>query len=54
MIANNIKNVLKSTNLDIKYKYIGKVRDMYFTDDKSILISTDRPSAFDRSLGFIP
>lgn len=54
IIANNIKNVLKSTNLDIKNKYIGKVRDMYFTDDKSILISTDRQSAFDRSLGFIP
>ncbi|MFV9931296.1 MAG: hypothetical protein AB8V18_07270 [Francisella endosymbiont of Hyalomma asiaticum] len=42
IIANNIKNVLKSTNLDIKNKYIGKVRDMYFTNDKSILISTDR------------
>ncbi|MED7818687.1 MULTISPECIES: phosphoribosylaminoimidazolesuccinocarboxamide synthase [unclassified Francisella] len=54
IIANNIKNVLKSTNLDIKNKYTGKVRDMYFTDDKSILISTDRQSAFDRSLGFIP
>ncbi|MBK2356059.1 phosphoribosylaminoimidazolesuccinocarboxamide synthase [Francisella hispaniensis] len=54
IIANNIKNVLKSTNLDIKNKYTGKVRDMYFTGDKSILISTDRQSAFDRSLGFIP
>jgi fusion protein PurCD len=54
IIVNNIKNVLKSTNLDIKDKYTGKVRDMYFTDDKSILISTDRQSAFDRSLGFIP
>ncbi|QIV94816.1 phosphoribosylaminoimidazolesuccinocarboxamide synthase [Allofrancisella frigidaquae] len=54
IIINNIKNVLKSTNLDIKDKYIGKVRDMYFADDKSILISTDRQSAFDRSLGFIP
>lgn len=54
IIINNIKNVLKSTNLDIKDKYTGKVRDMYFTNDKSILISTDRQSAFDRSLGFIP
>lgn len=54
IIVNNIKNVLKSTNLDIKDKYTGKVRDMYFTDDRSILISTDRQSAFDRSLGFIP
>ncbi len=54
IIINNIKNVLKNTNLYIKDKYIGKVRDMYFVDDKSILISTDRQSAFDRSLGFIP
>lgn len=54
IIINNIQNVLKSTDLDIKDKYTGKVRDMYFTDDKSILISTDRQSAFDRSLGFIP
>ncbi|API86246.1 phosphoribosylamine--glycine ligase [Francisella uliginis] len=54
IIVNNIRNVLKSTNLDIKDKYTGKVRDMYFTDDRSILISTDRQSAFDRSLGFIP
>ncbi len=54
IIINNIKNVLKNTNLDIKDKYIGKVRDMYFVGDKSILVSTDRQSAFDRSLGFIP
>ncbi|AJI55878.1 phosphoribosylamine--glycine ligase [Francisella philomiragia] len=54
IIINNIQNVLKATDLNIKDKYIGKVRDMYFTDDKSILISTDRQSAFDRSLGFIP
>ncbi|MFT4693718.1 MAG: fusion protein PurCD [Francisella sp.] len=54
IIINNIKNVLKNTNLDIKDKYVGKVRDMYFVGDKSILVSTDRQSAFDRSLGFIP
>ena len=40
-------------------KYTGKVRDMYFTThqvhgDISILISTDRQSAFDRLLGSIP
>ncbi|MDE4972194.1 phosphoribosylamine--glycine ligase, partial [Francisella tularensis subsp. holarctica] len=49
-----MKYCLISTNLDIKNKYICKVRDIYFTDDKSILISTDRQSSFDRSLGFIP
>ena len=54
IIINNMKNILKTTSLDIKDKYVGKVRDMYFTNDKSILVSTDRQSAFDRSLGFIP
>ena len=49
IIENNIKNVLKSTNLDIKDKYTGKVRDIYFTDDKSILISTDIFSIFTNS-----
>ena len=54
IIINNMKNILKTTSLDIKDKYVGKVRDMYFTNNKSILVSTDRQSAFDRSLGFIP
>ena len=54
VIIDNIENILKNTNLDIKNKYIGKVRDMYFDGDISILVSTDRQSAFDRSLGFIP
>lgn len=32
----------------------GKVRDIYLHDDKRILITTDRQSAFDRILGAIP
>ena len=32
----------------------GKVRDMYLLDDKRILITTDRQSAFDHILGAIP
>ena len=32
----------------------GKVRDMYLLEDKRILITTDRQSAFDRVLGTIP
>lgn len=32
----------------------GKVRDIYRVDDKRVLISTDRVSAFDRVLGAIP
>ena len=54
IIIKNINNVIKSTHFNVGKKYSGKVRDMYFTDDKCILVSTDRQSAFDRSLGFIP
>jgi phosphoribosylaminoimidazole-succinocarboxamide synthase len=32
----------------------GKVRDIYTLDDKRLLITTDRISAFDRILGLIP
>jgi phosphoribosylaminoimidazole-succinocarboxamide synthase len=32
----------------------GKVRDLYSCDEKLILVSTDRQSAFDRMLGCIP
>src|SRR5690606_9876714 len=32
----------------------GKVRDIYSQEDKRILITTDRVSAFDRILGLIP
>jgi phosphoribosylaminoimidazole-succinocarboxamide synthase len=35
-------------------KYQGKVRDFYIYKDKRILITTDRQSAFDVNLGFIP
>lgn len=47
--------VLKSINLPISNKkYQGKVRDYYRLKEKRILITTDRISAFDRVLGFIP
>ena len=32
----------------------GKVRDIYLADDRRVLITTDRVSAFDRVLGAIP
>jgi len=35
-------------------KHQGKVRDFYIKDDKRILITTDRQSAFDVVLGCIP
>lgn len=47
--------VIKTVNLKgLGKKYSGKVRDYYITGDKRILITTDRISAFDRVLDFIP
>lgn len=48
-------NILKETNFkNLGEKHIGKVRDVYVQNDKIILISTDRYSAFDRNLALIP
>jgi len=48
-------NILEKTNFkNLGEKYIGKVRDVYNQEDKVILISTDRYSAFDRNLALIP
>ncbi len=48
-------NILEKTNFkNLGEKYIGKVRDVYSQNDKVILISTDRYSAFDRNLALIP
>ncbi len=48
-------NVLKTVNLKgFGEKYSGKVRDWYIVNNKRILITTDRISAFDRILGYIP
>lgn len=47
--------VLKTVNLaGFGRKYQGKVRDYYLADGKRILVTTDRISAFDRVLGYIP
>jgi len=48
-------NILRTVNLpNYGKKYHGKVRDYYIFDSKRILITTDRISAFDRVLGYIP
>lgn len=48
-------NLLKTVNLKgLGKKHIGKVRDFYVVGDKLILITTDRISAFDKVLGYIP
>lgn len=47
--------ILKTVNLKkIGKKYQGKVRDYYILKNKRIIISTDRISAFDRVLDYIP
>lgn len=47
--------VLKTINIkNLGKKYQGKVRDFYIKDNKRILITTDRQSAFDVILGNIP
>ena len=55
IIEKNVNNVLTETNFQgLGEKKSGKVRDTYLTDDKIILITTDRQSAFDRILASIP
>lgn len=47
--------VLKKVDLKgLGKKYSGKVRDFYILGDKRILVTTDRISAFDVNLGYIP
>lgn len=47
--------VLKTTNFKgFGKKYQGKVRDVYCKKNLRVLITTDRISAFDRVLGYIP
>lgn len=52
----SIKNILLETAdiTSLGKKIQGKVRDCYKTDGKRILVTTDRISAFDRVLGYIP
>lgn len=58
----NIQNIVKTqqaysikgTDYQIGKKYTGKVRDVYDLNDKLLIITTDRISAFDSVLGEIP
>jgi len=48
-------NILRTVNLpNYGKKYQGKVRDYYIQKGNRIIITTDRVSAFDVVLGFIP
>jgi phosphoribosylaminoimidazole-succinocarboxamide synthase len=54
-IVNAIPNVIQAVDLpNLGPKQLGKVRDGYSYNGQRILITTDRVSAFDRVLGFIP
>ena len=54
ILRNQLKHTLYKTNFKIGKKYEGKVRDNYILNDKRIIITTDRISAFDRVLCTIP
>lgn len=54
IILKQMNNTLVKTDLPIKDKYQGKVRDNYYINDKIIMITTDRISAFDHVLGSVP
>lgn len=48
-------NILKTVDLKgFGKKYSGKTRDFYIIKDRRIIISTDRISAFDKVLDYIP
>lgn len=54
-IIKALPHVLKETNIpELGKRYQGKVRDFYLEGDKRITITTDRQSAFDIILGYIP
>lgn len=54
-IIDAIPYLLKSIDIpELDKKYQGKVRDFYFKNNQRILITTDRQSAFDINIGFIP
>lgn len=53
-IKARIPYCLDQTDLTIGKKYQGKVRDTYDLNDKLLLVTTDRLSAFDRQLALIP
>jgi len=56
IIQENLTNTLTETNINTPFQKVhsGKVRDTYTYEDKRILVTTDRQSAFDRILAAIP
>lgn len=54
-ILESLPKVLKGLDLpDLGQKMSGKVRDVWVDGERRITVTTDRQSAFDRMLGYIP
>ncbi|MBI1970032.1 phosphoribosylaminoimidazolesuccinocarboxamide synthase [Candidatus Woesearchaeota archaeon] len=53
-IQKQIRFALEKTDLPLGERYQGKVRDVYRQQERMIIITTDRISAFDHVLGTIP
>ena len=54
-IKDQLMHTLKSFNVNLgNENYSGKVRENFYLDDKIVMVTTDRVSAFDHILGTIP
>lgn len=53
-VRHAMPHCLTETHFSFGKKYRGKVRDTYDLEDKLLLITTDRLTAFDRQLALIP
>tara|TARA_B100000700_G_scaffold83529_1_gene94092 strand:- start:1387 stop:2337 length:951 start_codon:yes stop_codon:yes gene_type:complete len=54
-INDQLEHTLKKFDLELgESRYSGKVRENYYLDDKIVMVTTDRVSAFDHILGTIP
>ena len=54
-INDQLEHTLKKFDLEVgEDHYSGKVRENYYLEDKIIMVTTDRVSAFDHILGTIP
>lgn len=54
IVKDQLPYSIYETDFNIGTKYKGKVRDVYDLNDKLLIITTDRISAFDRVLGVVP
>lgn len=54
IVKKQLPYCIHNTNFKIGTKYQGKVRDVYDLNDRLLIITTDRISAFDKVLGVIP